>query len=199
MIYSLRGTLTLSEPGFVVLECGGVGFRCAVSTTTQLSMPSVGQEVFLYTHFNVTQDALSLYGFASREEYSCFRLLISVSGVGSKIAMSALSALTPEQIAVSVASGDYKMLTKANGIGPKQAQRIVLELKDKFASMDVTPAISSAASAAAVSSNSVSEAVNALMVLGCSAAEASSLVAKTDVSQPVEKIIADALKLMAAK
>ncbi|MBE6765527.1 MAG: Holliday junction branch migration protein RuvA [Clostridia bacterium] len=196
MIHSLRGTLLLSEPGFVVIECGGVGFKCMISSTTQYSMPPVGQEVFLYTHLNVTQDAFSLYGFSSREENSCFRMLTNVSGIGSKTAMAVLSALTPEQIAVSVASGDYKALTKANGIGPKQAQRIVLELKDKFKSVDVGSS-SGSAGVPAAPAGGVSEAISALMVLGCSAAEASALVAKTDVTQPVEKIISDALRLMA--
>lgn len=196
MIHSLRGTLILSEPGFVVIECSGVGFKCSVSSTTQFSMPPVGQEAFLYTHLNVTQDAFSLYGFSSREEYSCFRMLTGVSGIGSKTAMAVLSALTPEQIAVSVASGDYKALTKANGIGPKQAQRIVLELKDKFKSVEIS-ADSPSVGVPAAPSGGVSEAISALMVLGCSAAEASSLVSKVDVTQPVEKIISDALRLMA--
>lgn len=198
MIYSLRGKLILSEPGIAVVECGGVGYRCAVSASTQLGLPPVGQEVFLYTHMNISQEAVSLCGFATREEYSCFCMLIDVSGIASKTALAALSALTPEQIAVAVASGDYKVLTKAKGIGPKQAQRIVLELKDKFAKMDISsPELPGKTAVQPSPAGGASEAISALMVLGCSAAEASSLVAKTDVSQPVEKIIADALRLMA--
>lgn len=197
MFYSLRGKLIFSEPGFVAVECGGVAFKCMVSMSTQSALPPIGSEAFLYTHLNVTQDAMSLYGFGTKSEYSCFRMLTAVSGIGSKTAMAVLSALSPEQIAVSVASGDYKTLTRANGIGPKQAQRIVLELKDKVSGLGA-PVSPDQPQAARSASSNASEAIGALMVLGCTAAEAAALVAKLDQEQPVESLISQALKFMAA-
>ena len=200
MFYSLRGKLLASEPGFVALECGGIGFRCAVSMSTQMSMPPVGEEAFLFTHMTVSQDAVGLYGFASREELSCFKMLTGVSGIGAKTAVAALSALSPEQIAISVASGDYKTLTRANGIGPKQAQRIVLELKDKVTGLGApAPDIVGIPSGGAVRGGGASEAIGALMVLGCDAGEAARLVAQLDPALPVEQLIAGALKILGGK
>lgn len=201
MIYSLTGEVLYVEPGVAVIECGGVGFRCLVSGSTLRELPPVGQSTMLYTHLNVTQDAMTLYGFATKSELSCFRMLTSVSGIGSKTAVAVLSAMSPEQLAVSVAAGDYKALTCAQGIGPKQAQRIVLELKDKVTGMgaplDASP-IGSAAPVANPAGNAA-EAIRALMVLGCSSSEAAQLVAKLDQTQPVEQLIQQALRLMASK
>jgi len=185
------------EPGIAVVSCGGVGYLCSVSASTQRTLPTSGT-VTLYTHMNVTQDAITLYGFATRAELSCFRMLTSVSGIGSKTALSALSAMTPEQLAISVAAGDHKALTCAQGIGNKQAQRIVLELKDKMAGLgapsDVITAGTPAVGAPAVAGSNAAEAVRALMVLGYSSGEASSLVSRLDPTLPVEKLIAQALR-----
>lgn len=196
MIYSLSGELLLSEPGSVVISCGGVGFRCLVSGTTQRAMPSIGQKATLFTHMNVTQDAFTLFGFSTKAELSCFRMLIGVSGVGAKTAIAVLSAISPEQLAISVAAGDAKALTAAPGIGPKQAQRIVLELKDKVsaiqpvmsAGMPGTPLpVVSAAGAA-------TEAVRALAALGYSQTEAAQMVSALDQTMTVEQMIAAALR-----
>lgn len=198
MIYSLTGELAVSEPGMVVIVCGGVGFKCSVSGSTLRSLPAVGQQTTLYTHLSVSQDAMSLYGFSSRTELSCFKMLTSVSGIGSKTAIAVLSAISPEQLAVCVAAGDYKTLTLAQGIGPKQAQRIVLELKDKVAAIGA--AADSFAAGGAVSPVGLGggEAQKALMVLGYSAGEAASLLSQLDQSLPVEQLIAQALKLRAS-
>lgn len=199
MFYSLRGKLIHTEINVAVIECGGVGFKCLVSANTMRSLPGVGAEAQLFTHLNVTQDNLTLFGFASETELSCFKMLTSVSGIGSKTAVSVLSAMSPEQLALSIAAGDHKALTCAQGIGPKQAQRIVLELKDKMKGLGapVEDISAAASSAAALPGNNAAEAIRALMVLGCSSSEAATLVAKLDNTQPVEKIISQALKLMA--
>lgn len=199
MFYSLRGKLIHIEPGAAVVECGGIGFKCGVSMSTQAGLPAVGGDAFLYTHMAISQDNVSLYGFATREELSCFKMLTAVSGIGSKTAVAVLSALSPEQIAVSVASGDFKALTRANGIGPKQAQRIVLELKDKVSGLGApdmgTVQVASGGVPIRGASKS-SEAIGALMVLGCAADEAARLVSGLDPEMTVEQMIAGALKAM---
>ena len=197
MIYSLKGKLALREMGLAVIECGGVGYKCGISMSTLEHLPPVGQEAFLFTHLAVSQDNVALYGFATREELSCFRMLTGVSGIGAKTAVEVLSALSPEQIAVAVASGDYKTLTRAKGVGPKQAQRIALELRDKVTSLGAPDIIQGPAGTAGFSpASKTSEAVSALMVLGCSADEAAKLVAQIDAALPVEQIISGALKLL---
>ena len=199
MLYSLTGEILYVEPGVAVIECGGVGFKCIVSSSTLQKLPPVGQSTTIFTHLNVTQDAMTLYGFATKSELSCFRMLTGVSGIGSKTAIAVLSAMTPEQLAINVASGDYKAITCAQGIGPKQAQRIVLELKDKVTSMGAPAdtSVSTPAAAAASPAGNAAEAIRALMVLGCSSGEASQLVARLDQNLPVEQLISQALRLMA--
>ena len=131
MISSLRGKLIYSDTNSVVVECGGVGMRCITSLKTIASLPKIGSEVFLYTHLSVREDALDLFGFASETELSTFKLITSVNGVGPKIGVAILSEFTPEQVALFIASADSKSLSKANGVGGKLANRIILELKDK--------------------------------------------------------------------
>lgn len=200
MIYSLTGELEYTEPGFVVVSCGGVGFKCFVSMQTQYDLPAIGKEVHLFTYMSVREDAIDLYGFASRGEMSCFKMLISVSGVGAKVAMAVLSELTPEQVGMAVAAGDYKTLTRANGVGPKVAQRIVLELKDKVKGLGapIDGNLSPAAPVPSAAGNP-SKAVSALMVLGYQANEASAVVGKFDPALPVEELIRLSLREMASK
>lgn len=199
MIYSLTGKYITAEPNFVVIECGGVGFRCFTSMSTITRLPEQGSTVTLYTHMSVTENAMTLYGFSEKTELSCFKILISVSGIGPKAAISILSTLTPEDVALAVGSGDYKAITRANGVGPKIAQRVVLELKDKFKSMgapsDIAPN-GRGAGAPSASSNAAA-AINALLVLGCQPSEAAQLVAKLDATLPTEEIIRLALVEMA--
>ena len=129
MIYSVTGNLVHTEPGAAVVDVGGVAFRCMTSMNTLRSLPRLSEKVTLYTYLNVREDALDLFGFATKGELSCFRLLTGISGVGPKVGLAILSQLTPEDVALAAAAGDAKRFTKANGVGQKLAQRIVLELK----------------------------------------------------------------------
>jgi holliday junction DNA helicase RuvA len=194
MIYSLNGIVTHVEPGFAVVECGGVGFKCQTTANTLKKLPKAGEKVRLYTYLNVREDALDLFGFADDRELGCFKMLISVSGVGPKAALSILSEIAPEKFALYVASGDSKSLTRAQGIGNKIAQRIVLELKDKVSGAQAALGF---ADLPASASGNADEAVNALMVLGYSRSEASLAAAKADASLPVEEIIRLSLRLLA--
>lgn len=194
MIYSLNGIVSHVEPGFAVIECGGVGFKCQTTANTLKKLPKLGETAQLYTYLNVREDALDLFGFADSSELACFKMLISVSGVGPKAALSILSEITPEKFALYVASGDSKSLTKAQGVGNKIAQRIVLELKDKVSSEQASLGFANTPVSA---SGNAEEAVNALMVLGYSRSEASLAAAKADASLPVEEIIRQSLRLLA--
>lgn len=197
MIYSLNGKLRVIEPNMIVIECGGVGFKCAVTQNTVGHLPQIGQDVMIYTHLNVREDAMELYGFYSTEEMTCFRQLISVSGVGPKAAIAILSVMSPESFAMAVAMNDSKTITKAQGVGTKTAQRICLELKDKL-SFDLSAGADNSGimmPEGVISANSnAAQAVDALIVLGFSKAQASSLVGKLDSSLPVEQLIKLALK-----
>ncbi|MBQ2676514.1 MAG: Holliday junction branch migration protein RuvA [Clostridia bacterium] len=195
MFYSLKGKLIYTDATTAVVECGGVGYKCTVTYNTLRQLPEKGDIAMLYTHLNVREDAVDLFGFATSDEQESFKLLISVNGVGPKAAIAILSEFTPDKLALSIASGDSKAITRANGVGPKLAQRIVLELKDKIASgigsVDMTEA--QAVSNAAASGN-MSEAISALVSLGYSQSEASLAVSKVDSSLSVEEIIKQALK-----
>lgn len=194
MFYSVKGTLTHTEPGFAVVECGGVGFKCFTSLSTQRSLPAIGGEVKLYTHLNVREDALDLFGFSTVSELNCFKMLTGVSGVGPKAALAILSELTPEQVAAAVATGDSKALTRASGVGAKLAQRIALELRDRVKGLKMSggPVPSGVVSA----SSNAGAAVNALTVLGYSPTEAAAAVARFDSALPVEELIRLSLRSM---
>lgn len=194
MIYSLNGILKLKGPSFAVIECGGVGFKCITSQTTLRRLPEPGSEAMLYTYLSVREDALDLFGFADEKELSCFKMLISVSGVGPKAATSILSEATPEKFALYVASGDSKAITRAQGVGAKIAQRIILELKDKITGAQAAEGFTEQAAGVASASGNAEEAANALMVLGYSRSEAALAAAGCDSSLSVEQIIKQALK-----
>lgn len=191
MIYSLNGILTHTEPDFAVIECGGVGFKCKTTNSTLSKLPAVGQKVRIYTYLNVREDALDLFGFVDEKELACFKMLISVSGVGPKAALSILSEMTPEKLALYIASGDSKSIQKVKGVGVKMAQRIVVDLTDKVSSEQAALGFNDLPVSA---SGNAEEAVNALAVLGYSKGEASLAVAKVDSSLSVEEIIRQALK-----
>lgn len=197
MFYYLHGTLALTEPGIAVIDCNGVGYQLSVSSQTLSALfGKIGTAVKLYTHLAVREDAMELFGFATYEELTAFRMLTTVSGVGPKAAMAILSLFTPEKFALAVATGDIKGLSRANGVGAKTAARIVLELKDKIAK-DLTPTASEDASFTAEptgSGGALAEAVNALMVLGFSRSEAMTALKKVDPTAPVETMIRDALR-----
>lgn len=198
MFYSLTGTLVAREDGFAALSCGGVAFKCYTSAYTLHRIGAVGAQVTLFTYMNIREDALDLFGFDTKEELSCFKLLIGVNGVGPKAALSVLSELAPDRLALCVASGDVKQIQRAQGVGAKLAQRIVLELKDRL-SMDVSLGGARATGGAVgqlSKSESSSEALSALEVLGYARADAAAAVAKADESLSVEEKIKFALKIL---
>ena len=205
MFYYISGKLAHLESGVAVIDAAGVGYKLTISGTTYDAMPanrSVKEPpvVKLYTYMAVREDGIELFGFANETELSSFKLLISVSGVGPKAAMSILSLLSPEKFALAVCTEDKKTIAKANGIGPKTAARIILELKDKLmkehAGEDLK-AISDVSSAPTVGGKHgvLSEATDALLVLGYSRAEALNALKdlNTD-SGELEEIIRLALK-----
>ena len=131
MFYYLNGTITHMEANLAVVDCGGVGYACHTTMKT-LAALKMGEKAKLFTYCNIKEDAFDVFGFVSQTELNCFKLLISISGVGPKAALSILSSSSPEDLALAVASGNEKALTIAPGIGKKLAQRILLELKDKL-------------------------------------------------------------------
>lgn len=196
MIYNLRGTLTYCDQNFAVVECGGVGFKCFTTLTTLREIGKVGNEVNLYTHLSVREDAMDLFGFASKEELESFRLLISVSGIGPKAAVAILSEMTPDRLAVCIASGDAKMLTKAQGVGKKTAERVVLELKDKMGAIGSSDVAAAAAAGSAEGTDSA-EAVQALVALGYTQCDAAVVIGRLDPSLSVDEMIRIGLKELA--
>lgn len=196
MFYSVTGNVVDYSTNFVAVDSGSVAFLCFTSMQTAAKCSIIGEKVTLYTYMNVREDAIELYGFYDKEELDCFKMLINVSGVGAKMALSLLSEYTPDKIILSIAAGDHKALTKASGIGTKLAQRIILELKDKIGSLSVGDTENIAA-VSSVSHNSVtSEAVAALVMLGYGQSEASVAVSGLDPSLSVEELIKQALKLL---
>ncbi len=197
MFYSVRGKLIHTTTTCAVVECGGVGYNCQTTMNT-LKQIKLGSEVMLYTYLNVREDAMELFGFATKTELETFKTLISVSGVGPKAGLSILSELSPEQVAMAIATDDIKTITRAQGVGKKLAQRVILELKDKLAkslgTADGIP-VASAAAAATVSGN-VPKAIEALGVLGYTPADVSPVLAAFDSSLPVEQLIAMTLRQM---
>ena len=198
MLYRLRGSLIHTEPSFAVIECAGVGYKCYTTMNTQRSLPAIGKEAVLYTHMNVREDAVDLFGFSSLAELNCFKLLTSDSGVGPKVGLAILSVLSPEQVAVAVAAGDFKTLTMAQGVGNKLAQRVILELKDKLKALGGGEEVTAAAGVVNAAGNAA-EAMNALTVLGYTPSDVAPVVAKFDSSLPVEELIRLTLKAMAGR
>lgn len=179
-----------------VVECGGVGYNCQTTINT-LKTLKLNTEVMLYTYLNIREDAAELFGFATRTELDTFKTLISVSGVGPKAGLSILSELSPEQVAMAIASDDIKTITRAQGIGKKIAQRIVLELKDKLikAYSDDSLPVAATKAVNAVNGN-IPKAIEALGVLGYTPADVSPVLSTLDSSLPVEQLIAQTLKQM---
>ena len=198
MLYRLRGSLIHTEPSFAVIECAGVGYKCYTTMNNQRLLPAIGKEAVLYTHMNVREDAVDLFGFSSLAELNCFKLLTSVSGVGPKVGLAILSVLSPEQVAVAVAAGDFKTLTMAQGVGNKLAQRVILELKDKLKALGGGEEVTAAAGVVNAAGNAA-EAMNALTVLGYTPSDVAPVVAKFDSSLPVEELIRLTLKAMAGR
>ena len=199
MFYYLNGTVAHIEPYLAVIDCGGGGYACRTTTYT-LSALKQGEKGKLYTHLNVREDAMELYGFATAEELRLFQQLISVSGVGPKAALSILSASAPANLALSIITGNEKALTCAPGIGKKIAQRVILELKDKLAKGQTVSAAGESYGGAGVTvipENKLSEATAALAVLGYSQGEINLALKGIDLdSLTLEQVIKQALKKM---
>ena len=204
MFYYISGKLAHLDPTFAVVDAGGVGYKLTISGSTHAAMPhhltvSEPPEVKLYSYMAVREDDVELFGFASEEELSSFKLLITVSGVGPKAALSILTQLTPQKLAIAICTEDKKAIAKANGIGPKTAARIVLELKDKLKQQTVfegDEALSlDEATDLGGSSSKRKDAEDALAVLGYSRSEASSVLRTIDTqSLELDEIIRQALK-----
>ncbi len=196
MIYSVKGTVIHIESGFVVVECSGIGYKVNTTLTTQREL-KLNSIATLFTYMNVREDAVELFGFYSKGELSTFKMLISISGVGPKVALAILSELSSEQIALSVSSGDYKTLTRASGVGPKLAQRIVLELKDKIKGISTEGAEGVVTKGSVIAdTGNIPKAVQALAVLGYSAADVTPILSKLDPSLTVEQLISATLRQM---
>ena len=201
MIYCLTGKIVKKSMNAVVLSCGGVGYYAQCPASVAGALPGVGREATIYTVMSVTENDVSLYGFATEEQQACFEMLTAVSGVGPKVGLASLSVMEPERVALAISAGDHKAFKAASGVGPKLAQRIVLELKDKVAKGFVD-GISledvAGASAQTPAAQSSSQAIAALVSLGYSQSEAALAVSKIDATLPVEEIIKLALRGMAA-
>lgn len=197
MFYSLTGKLTYLENNQAAVNVNGVAYLCNVSFNTFRTMRQTGTEVTLYTYLKVSEDALDLYGFASKDELEAFKMLITVSGVGPKAALSILSELTASQLYLAIAGGDLKKITAAQGVGAKVGQRIIVDLKDKVKKLGAgsdNEAFMAASVVADVGTGTFSEAVSALVMLGYSQSEASIAVSRLDPSLPLEEMIKQALK-----
>lgn len=198
MYYYIRGTLEVNEPTFAVIDACGVGYKLTISQTTHDGLPAKGSQVKLFTHLSVREDGMELFGFLTQEELSAFRLLIGVSGVGPKVAVSILSYLTPDKFAIAVTSEDKKLLSKANGVGAKTAARIILELKDKLGadmSFGSDAGFSENSGAAVPTGENLNDAIEALSVIGYTKAEILSALRGVDTSSmSVEEIFKAATK-----
>lgn len=200
MIYSLRGTLIANESNYIVVECMGVGYKCLTSYNTQNAFfGKLNKEVFVYTYMNVRQDAVDLFGFESSNELECFKLLTSVSGVGPKAALSVLSQFNPGKISMIISAGDSKSLTSVPGIGAKTAQRIVLELKDKLTNKIYKAATSPAGSSAPVDNKKITEAMEALGMLGFSGTDVLPILSEMDENLSATEMIQKTLKTLGKK
>ena len=196
MFYSLTGELAYTDANTAAVDCGGVAYLCYVSFNTLKELGPIGSKVTLYTYLKVGEDIMDLYGFFEKEELDAFKMLISVSGVGPKAGLSILSELTPSQLYLAIASGDTKTITCAQGVGPKVAQRICLELKDKVGKLGGSAGGATFAAAASVSAGKgdAPKAIAALVGLGYSQSEAAIAVGNCDPTLPVEQLIKQALK-----
>lgn len=201
MFYYVKGTLAVCEGSTAVIDCGGVGYKLTVSDNTFSKVAGkMGDEVKLFTYLSVREDAIELFGFSSNDELSAFKMLISVSGVGPKAAMAVLSIMTPEKFAFAVSTGDVKGISKANNVGKRTAERIILELKDKVAKeLSAVDTETGEVFSPRVENEASDEAVSALMVLGFTKAEAVAALAGANPADPLEKQIKAALGKLATR
>ena len=202
VISFVKGSLAEKFEDSVIVEAGGIGYRIFVPTSVLEHLPKTGETVKIYTYFSVREDAMSLYGFLSRQDLEMFRQLIGVNGVGPKSALGILSALSPDTLRLAVISGDAKAISKAPGVGSKTAQRIILDLKDKVKAEDILDGFTEPVSGHGEVSNVGEigkEAIEALTALGYSASEASGVVKKVTITESMtaEDVLKAALKHLA--
>ena len=202
MIYCLTGKIVKKSMNAVVLSCGGVGYYAQCPASVAGALPGVGKEATIYTVMSITENDVSLYGFATEQQQACFEMLTAVCGVGPKVGLAIVSVMEPDRVALAISAGDHKAFKAASGVGPKLAQRIVLELKDKVAkgfvdgiSLEDVAGVSADTQA----SQGSSQAIAALVSLGYSQSEAALAVSKIDAALPVEEIIKLALRSMAGR
>ena len=200
MLYYVSGPVAVLEPSLAVIDCGGVGYGCRITSYTAGQL-KLNQTARLYITESIREDAYDLYGFISKEEQHCFELLTSVNGVGPKAAMAILSAGGPQNFTLAVMTGDEKMLTAAQGVGKKIAQRIILELKDKLGggAMELDFSGGQSVSAPVQAGNNAALATAALQELGYSPAEISTALKGVDASASTEEMVRYALRAMVMK
>ena len=196
MYYYVNGTVAEIGPNLAVIDCGGVGYACATTNYT-LAQLKRGEQAKLYTYLHVREEIFDLYGFSTQTELSSFKMLLGVSGMGPKAALAILSSGTPDQLALSIVTGDEKSLTGVPGIGKKIAQRIILELKDKLAKEQTGFDARMGPLSPIPAGGKTQEAASALAVLGYSSQEISAALKGVDAALPVEEMIRIALKKMA--
>ena len=198
MLYYVSGTVAVLEPSLAVIDCGGVGYGCRVTAYTAAQL-KLNQPAKLFITESIREDAFDLYGFINREEQRCYELLTSVNGVGPKAAMAILAA-GPQNFTLAVMTGDEKLLTAAQGVGKKIAQRIILELKDKIGGSAMELDFSGpAVTAPAAQGNNAALATAALQELGYSAAEINAALKGVDPKASTEDMVRYALRAMVMK
>ena len=198
MFYYLSGMVAEIAPNLAVIDCGGVGYACATTNYT-LAQLRRGEQAKLFTYLHVREEIFDLYGFSTQAELNSFKMLLGVSGVGPKAALAILSSGTPDQLALSIVTGDEKSLTSVPGIGKKIAQRVILELKDKIGKDMGGGSVSTSApvTVSAGGSDALNDAAAGLAVLGYSSAEIAPVINKLDTaSMTAEQIIKTVLKQM---
>ena len=199
MFYYLNGTVAVIDANLAVIDCGGVGYACHTTNYT-LARLQLGKEAKLFTYCNIREDAFDIFGFSTREELGCFEMLLGVSGVGPKAALSILSVVSPDQFTLAVMTQDLKTLTMAQGIGKKMAQRILLELKDKIGGRQLELSGAELAGGTPVRGSKTAEATAALASLGYSQAEIGAALKGLDAQNlPVEELVRQALRAMVMK
>lgn len=198
MIAFVKGTVEQIDENYAVIDCGGVGYKVFMSPAN-LSTLKVGEISKIHTFLKVAEDVFDLYGFLSREELKMFKMIISVSGAGPKAGLSILSVMSPSELALSIVTDDFKSITKAPGVGPKLAQKVALELKDKLKNEDLLQGSGSYdALASAATTSGSNEALEALIVLGYSQSEAVRAISAVPKDLSVEETIREALRLLAS-
>lgn len=196
MISYVKGSLVNLLEDSVIVESGHLGFQIFVPVSLLSELPSIGSEVLLHTYFQVREDAMSLYGFLSRQDLNMFRQFIGVNGIGPKAALGILSVLKPDELRLAIVSGDAKAISKAPGVGAKTAQRVILDLKDKIELKDILPGFAAESNDPLSLPSAGQEAAEALVALGYSGLEASKAVKKVEITEDMdsEAVLKSALK-----